>query len=216
MLNLGCRQYLRNPFFPGFWGQKWGCGLFILADYTRLYTVNILFSRTKGQWPWDLVCSIGDVVSTRFAQMMNLAWPTLWQGQIWFLMHLYGEILKCSFFYNCLSWNHNTFKKCLTLWDNGLYKYQMSSWPVTFYPMPLIWTAICHQNGCNPHIWLNKIYFIISCIWPWPILTLLKRSGERLRTFRSSSFEYLIICFWLRNKKQIFNYVLYLEAWLNM
>ena len=40
MLNLGCGQYLRNPFFPGFWGQKWGCGFCILADYTRLYTVN--------------------------------------------------------------------------------------------------------------------------------------------------------------------------------
>ena len=40
MLNLGCGQYLRNPFFPGFWGQKWGCGLCILADYTRLYTVR--------------------------------------------------------------------------------------------------------------------------------------------------------------------------------
>ena len=26
----------------------------------------------KGQWPWDLVCSIGDVGLTRFAQMMNL------------------------------------------------------------------------------------------------------------------------------------------------
>ena len=40
MLNLGCGQYLRNPFFPGFWGQKWGCGFCILADYTRLYTVH--------------------------------------------------------------------------------------------------------------------------------------------------------------------------------
>ena len=39
MLNLGCGQYLRDPFFPGFWGQKWGCGFCILADYTRLYTV---------------------------------------------------------------------------------------------------------------------------------------------------------------------------------
>ena len=35
--------------------------------------LNILFSGTKSQWPWDLVCSIGDVVSTRFAQRMNLA-----------------------------------------------------------------------------------------------------------------------------------------------
>ena len=41
MLNLGCGQYLRNPFFPGFWGQKLGCGFCILADYTRLYTVSV-------------------------------------------------------------------------------------------------------------------------------------------------------------------------------
>ena len=90
----------------------------------------------------------------------------------------------------------------------------MSSWPVIFYPRPLIWTAthltylnivpeitglfdelfirLCRsldQNGCNPHIWLNKICSIISCSWPWPILTLLRRSGERLRTFRSSSLK---------------------------
>ena len=24
------------------------------------------------QWPWDLLCSIGDVVPNRFSQMMNL------------------------------------------------------------------------------------------------------------------------------------------------
>ena len=44
MLNLRCGQYLQNPFFPGFWGQKWGCGLCILADYTRLYTVTVNLS----------------------------------------------------------------------------------------------------------------------------------------------------------------------------
>ena len=60
--------------------------------------LNILFSGTKDQWPWDLVCSIGDVVSTRFAEMMNLAWPTLWQGQIWFLIHLYGNNLEMFIF----------------------------------------------------------------------------------------------------------------------
>ena len=26
----------------------------------------------KGQWPWDLVCCIGDVGPTRFTQMINL------------------------------------------------------------------------------------------------------------------------------------------------
>ena len=47
MLNLECGQYLRNPFFPGFWGQKWGCGFCILADYTRLYTVSPNFAAGK-------------------------------------------------------------------------------------------------------------------------------------------------------------------------
>ena len=37
----------------------------------------------KGQWTWDLVCSIGDVVPTKFAGRMILGWPwpTLQQGQ---------------------------------------------------------------------------------------------------------------------------------------
>ena len=34
---------------------------------------------------------------------------------------------------------------------------------------------------------VKKNCFIISCSWTCPILTLLRRSGERLRTFRSSS-----------------------------
>ena len=34
----------------------------------------------------------------------------------------------------------------------------------------------------------NKICSIIGCSWPWPIFTLSRRSGEHLRTFRSSSF----------------------------
>ena len=34
--------------------------------------LNVFFSGPKGQWPWDLVCSIGDVGPTRFAQMINL------------------------------------------------------------------------------------------------------------------------------------------------
>ena len=43
-----------------------------------------------------------DVGPTRLVQIMNLGWPwpTLWQGQIWFLMHLYGENLKMFIFYN--------------------------------------------------------------------------------------------------------------------
>ena len=42
----------------------------------------------KGQWPWDLVCSIVGVGLIKFVQIMILGWPwpTLWQGQICLLM----------------------------------------------------------------------------------------------------------------------------------
>ena len=54
----------------------------------------------KDQWPWDLVWSIVNVGPTKFAQMMNLGWPwpPLQQGQIWFLMHLYGKNLEMFIF----------------------------------------------------------------------------------------------------------------------
>ena len=50
----------------------------------------------KGQWPWNLVCKIGCLSTTKFAQMMTLSWPwpILRQGQIWFLMLLYGKTVK--------------------------------------------------------------------------------------------------------------------------
>ena len=66
MLNLGCGQYLRNPFFPGFWGQKWGCGFCILADYTRLYTVIADLVVTTGL-ATKFVCSqqsVGNISAT--------------------------------------------------------------------------------------------------------------------------------------------------------
>ena len=72
--------------------QRWPPHPYMVKD-----PLNV-FSGTKSQWPWDLVCSIGDVGPTRFAQMINLGWPwhTLWQGQIWFLMHLFGKNLVLS------------------------------------------------------------------------------------------------------------------------
>ena len=98
--------------------------------------------KANGLGTWYVALGMWALGYVRFAQMLNLCWPwpTLWQDQIWFLMHFYmGKILKCSFFYNCR--NHNTCKKCLTNETTVLYKYQMSSWPVTFYPRLLIWTA---------------------------------------------------------------------------
>ena len=29
----------------------------------------------EGRWPWDLICSIGDVRPTKFVQIMILGWP---------------------------------------------------------------------------------------------------------------------------------------------
>ena len=34
--------------------------------------LNIFSLEPKHQWPWDLLCSIDDVVPTKFAQMMNV------------------------------------------------------------------------------------------------------------------------------------------------
>ena len=112
--------------------------------------LNVFFS---GKRPSDLVCSIGDVGPTRFAQMINLGrpWPTLWQGQIWFLMHLFGKNLvlstKCQAdlwpFIQCHSFGlpHTYLNICFSeitgLFD-GLFIRLFKSHD---------------QNVCNPHIW---------------------------------------------------------------
>ena len=51
------------------------------------------FPEPKGRWPWNLVCIIGPLSTTKSAQMMILGWPwpILRQGQIWSFMLLYGE-----------------------------------------------------------------------------------------------------------------------------
>ena len=58
--------------------------------------LNILFSGTKRPVALELG-SIGDVGPTRFVNQ-GWPWPTLWQGQIWFLTHLYGNNLEMFFF----------------------------------------------------------------------------------------------------------------------
>ena len=58
----------------------------------------------EGRWPQDLVCSIGDVVPTKFVQIMILEWPwpTLRQGQICFLMHLNRYFFEKLIFFKTL------------------------------------------------------------------------------------------------------------------
>ena len=43
------------------------------------------------------------------------------------------------------------------------------------------------QKWLLPPYMVKQEMFYYKLCWPWPILTLLMRSGERLRTFRSSS-----------------------------
>ena len=63
--------------------------------------LKIFYPEPEGWWPWDLVCSIEDVGPTKLVQMMSLGWPwpTLCQGQIWFLMHLNGIFFEKLFFW---------------------------------------------------------------------------------------------------------------------
>ena len=58
--------------------------------------------KKKKRWPWILVCIIGCSSTTKFAQMISLGWPwpTLWQGQLWSLMLLYGK--KGKTMYICI------------------------------------------------------------------------------------------------------------------
>ena len=69
---------------------------------TPIYGKNPLkiFSRTRS--PMALVCSIGDVGLTKFAQIIILGWhwPTLRQGQIYFLMQLNVKIFEKLIFEN--------------------------------------------------------------------------------------------------------------------
>ena len=50
----------------------------------------------KGQWSWNLICRIVGDGPTKFTRTMILSWPwnILRQRQIWFLMHLSGEMFK--------------------------------------------------------------------------------------------------------------------------
>ena len=64
----------------------------------------------NGWWPWNLVCSIGGSSTTKCVQMVTLGWPwhILRQGQIWYLMLLYGKKVKQWIFQkllSCMIWN---------------------------------------------------------------------------------------------------------------
>ena len=83
----------------------------------------------KGQWPWNLVCDIGCSSATKFAQMMTLSWPwpILRQGQIWFLMLLYGQKGKTMDFSGTIVVYDVKVGRCSLLNEYmNLYEYQRS------------------------------------------------------------------------------------------
>ena len=61
----------------------------------------------KGQWPWNLVCSIGCLSTTKFVQMMTLSWPWPIYGKVKFgpLCFCMGKRKNNGFFRNyCRLW----------------------------------------------------------------------------------------------------------------
>ena len=57
-----------------------------------IYDKNLKISPSpepKGRWPWNLVCSIGCLSTTKFVQTMTLhwPWPILWQDLF------YGKVI---------------------------------------------------------------------------------------------------------------------------
>ena len=80
------------------------------------------------QWPWNLVCSIVYVNTTKIVQIIYLGWPwpILRQGQIWSHRHLYGKKWKLFIFLETIAalklklvfrrnswsiWNQSSYKK---------------------------------------------------------------------------------------------------------
>ena len=126
----------------------------------------------KSQWPWNLVCSIGCLSTTKFVLMMTLCWPwpILRQGQICSLVLFYGKKAKQWILQKLLLsmiWNYQ----------------QMTEVTRSFY-----W----HQNfvpwgGCMPPA--SGLY---TCIKPWKKLYKIRfqhtfdlsRSGVKLPIWR--------------------------------
>ena len=106
-----------------------------------IYVKNLKKSSSpepKGQWPWILVCIIGCLSITKFAQIMTLGWPwhILRQGQIWSLMLLYGKKVKQCIFQKLLSsmiWNWQQMSKVT----------RSFCWHHNFVP----WGAVCSCHG---------------------------------------------------------------------
>ena len=79
-----------------------------LGHMTKMATMPIYGKNLKKssspkriyQWPWNLICSIVYVNTTKIVQIISLGWPwpILRQGQIWSHRLLYGKKWKLFIF----------------------------------------------------------------------------------------------------------------------
>ena len=91
--------YMEPPWDGG--TKVWSNGLGHMTRMAAMliYGKNLKKSSSlepKGLWPWNLVCSIGCLSTTKFVQMMTLGWlwPILREGQIWSRMRSHGKKVK--------------------------------------------------------------------------------------------------------------------------
>ena len=89
----------------------------------------------KGRWPCNLVCSIGCSGTIKFVQMMILgwSWPILRQGQIWFIMLLYGKKIKQWIFQNLL---YSMMSKLVDVVNKKITWTYIGQWPDMVYLPP--------------------------------------------------------------------------------
>ena len=149
-----------------------------LGHMTKMATMPIYGKNLKkssspepiDQWPWNLVCSIVYVSTTKIVQIISLGWPwpILRQGQIWSHRLLYGKkwklfifsspehkVLKVSYCDHPVSGVsrpscvvNNSFKAHLLLnyWTNFKIISQKCS-PEAPLPKLLKWFRSAEQNG---------------------------------------------------------------------
>ena len=121
---------------------------------------NLLWTQKADLWPWKLVCSIGYLSTTKFAQMMILGWPwpILRQGHIWSIMLLYGEKGKTVDFSETIVVCDVKVGRCSWLNESiNLYEYQSRA-------------LICHFLGPKfcPSLNGKKYVFSPSSRWRIP------------------------------------------------
>ena len=113
------------------------------------------------RWPWNLVCSIVYVSTTKVLQIMTPGWPwpILLQSQIWSPRLLYGKEWKLFFFGTYCSLRSQSCLKHSAKWVNEVEwvsKVKVILWP---------WSKVTQISKLNA--------WVLACILRWAIQGLL-------------------------------------------